>query len=810
MDLVRESMSGVREWVSLLPWLSRYDDSSYLDEIRPLGAAGYRSFARLAMVRSDGLIDHVLRRALGEVRKASASDAIDVFLIAGAGGGLGSALLPDVTYLIHRHAPKSSRTACLVLPPAGVSGRARFDANSFATLYEVAALKAMRFKYEVRFETLPPIDVRILQDQAWQRVYLLEAQSREEMPFADASRRLAEILALQLEPNIARIRREISQDYTSVLVAPGPLPGRLEGAFSTFDSLAFEFPQGVAGEHKEDPIKEGMLEKATDAFVVAFDQDLLGLREPVYETRKPDLARIHEELWQREDLIIKAIRLKPPIQPSDSGESVELPKRPFLEVFSDKLRNWPWIREAYLSIQKDRSEPEPKVPQAFKILPVDDARKAKKRKRREIPDGPGHVEDLKILRIMSGTIWPDHEAANDTWRNYQESTEGRKSSEARKIRRYPIFSKLRQNMVWNITERIATLRVLVRTPEFQDSFREAFRTLAHEWLGYDPNIVVPDPSFLTWLGSLEKNILGAERSIFSSSTPQPERRIFALVLLPKVFPPGFDRIKVREGIEHEVEALLNCQPRFIDHPGDKIRIYFEDLFHETRDIKRLSLYRKAYLAEPVKELFHTDYRFITDDLWKAMCEEDEDRSSLVCGNAGCNANFGPLPASVRTCPSCGGPIRSRCGNSGCKVRDLHLRPEANARTCPGCGGLNHAAWWTCCEHGKIITLVPIDKERCPECVQCHHDDPVFFPAGRISVRPDLRSRQDCWHCEELARKDTSHAVFQIPPDLAPFVRDGVNGHDRLKFVELAGKYKLDDNCKCPSCGTLLIPTDHRR
>jgi Tubulin like len=120
MDLLRETMSGVREWVGQLPWLARYDESSYLDEIRPLGAAGYRSFARLATVRSDGLIDHALRRALAQVRANSSSEYVDVLLITGTGGGLGSALLADLTFLIQRHARKSTRTACLVLPAPGV------------------------------------------------------------------------------------------------------------------------------------------------------------------------------------------------------------------------------------------------------------------------------------------------------------------------------------------------------------------------------------------------------------------------------------------------------------------------------------------------------------------------------------------------------------------------------------------------------------------------------------------------------------------------------------------------------------------
>jgi rubredoxin len=31
----------------------------------------------------------------------------------------------------------------------------------------------------------------------------------------------------------------------------------------------------------------------------------------------------------------------------------------------------------------------------------------------------------------------------------------------------------------------------------------------------------------------------------------------------------------------------------------------------------------------------------------------------------------------------------------------------------------------------------------------------------------------------------------------------------VRFFEAAKKYKLDEDCKCPSCGTSLIPVDHR-
>ena len=235
-------------------------------------------------------------------------------------------------------------------------------------------------------------------------------------------------------------------------------------------------------------------------------------------------------------------------------------------------------------------------------------------------------------------------------------------------------------------------------------------------------------------------------------------------------------------------------------------IYSEDLFHDAGDLDRISLYRAAYVKEPVKELFHTDHRFVP--LCLGFCEDD-DRSPLPCGNPDCGADLNLLRPTILRCPSCGGPIRSRCGNKNCRVRDLHLRPEATARTCPGCRGLNRAAWWPCCKHGKVEVLVPIDKDRCPDCVLRHHEDPIQYPLSSISVRPDLIRLRTCWSCEELKKKDPDHKPFEIPEDLEEFIQNGVNGHDQARFAELAKKHGLPDGFRCPNCRAPLITVDHR-
>lgn len=115
----------------------------------------------------------------------------------------------------------------------------------------------------------------------------------------------------------------------------------------------------------------------------------------------------------------------------------------------------------------------------------------------------------------------------------------------------------------------------------------------------------------------------------------------------------------------------------------------------------------------------------------------------------------------------------------------------------------------CWNHGKTPVLVPIDKVRCPDCILCHHEDPQGFPLSRISVNPSHREPIYCLHCMNLKRLDPGHPIFEVPEDLEPFYRDGVNGHDSIRFQTVVRNAGLLGDCYCPNCGTLLIPVDHR-
>ena len=112
--------------------------------------------------------------------------------------------------------------------------------------------------------------------------------------------------------------------------------------------------------------------------------------------------------------------------------------------------------------------------------------------------------------------------------------------------------------------------------------------------------------------------------------------------------------------------------------------------------------------------------------------------------------------------------------------------------------------------GKAPIFIPIDKERCPDCILCHHDDPEGFPLSWISVKPGYKEPLNCPNCENMRRWDPGHPVFEIPESLARFYRDGVNWHGSAPFKAIDREAGLFGDCYCPNCGTLLIPVDHRQ
>lgn len=310
--------------------------------------------------------------------------------------------------------------------------------------------------------------------------------------------------------------------------------------------------------------------------------------------------------------------------------------------------------------------------------------------------------------------------------------------------------------------------------------------------------------------NIREKLVRSRQRIFEKRTPNPQRKGIALVMVPQglIWPTG-NAATLRRFLEASASQILAVRAQVEDYEGSRIWIYYEDLFNPPEHVRNIDEYYRTYAAQEYKELFHIDRRFLENPVFK---EVNSKRTSIVvtCGNPGCRENISGLPRTERICPGCGKMIRSRCGNENCTENALDRHPEWRSKTCPVCDGFNYAAWWCCTKHGKVPVEVPIDKDRCPVCIEQHQKDPIDFPESRISVRPDLVDTRSCLHCEEIRKRNAKHEVFRIPKDLLPFYLNGVNGHDRYDFeMRIAPKYHLPDKHRCPHCRTVLIPVHHK-
>lgn len=309
---------------------------------------------------------------------------------------------------------------------------------------------------------------------------------------------------------------------------------------------------------------------------------------------------------------------------------------------------------------------------------------------------------------------------------------------------------------------------------------------------------------------IRERLVRARQRVFEKRTPNPQRKGIALVMVPQglIWPSG-DPKSLRRFLEASAAQILAVRSQVEDYEGSRIWIYYEDLFNPPEHVRNIDEYFRTYDSQEFQELFHIDRRFLENQAFK---EINSQRTSIVvtCGNDDCRENISGVPRKERICPGCGKMIRNRCGNDNCTANDLTSHTDWASKSCPVCHGFNHAAWWCCTKHGKVAAEIPIDKDRCPTCIEEHQQDPVRFPYERISLRPDLVDSRSCLSCEEQRKTKPDHDVFRIRKDLLPFYLHGVNGHDKDTFMnKIAPKHHLPDNCRCPNCRALLIPVHHK-
>lgn len=730
-------------WQPHLSWL-RSPGLRQLDEISAGGAGEQRWLGRLGFFAADREIQDAIRTSL----TFGGRHPRGIMLVCAAGGGTGSGLLADITYLLERVAKGVPRLLYLLLP--SVTDRERTLANSYAVLRELFHLKYQTVGFQAKYLHIGDLDVPAHSCEAWSRIYLFRRSISERLRFDRTVDRMVFSLAAQLEVRLygealAEAQREVAlgevdREFegresrcfsTCGAFLKGELPGQIPVSRS---GVQTEIPgEPNPADPAQQPLTNGLgptaaqkkrlyevqvgraISAAVDRLVADVEERTLQLPEISREAKPEGLQKVAEEVGALARIV-------------DTSEPRQAP-------ILDALNSWP---AAWQEVQRGGQEYLANF-SAEEVEQGEPARIAEEaRAERNSTEGilltrePGYADLLARWKVLLA-----------------QGSEGRGSPHQQQI---------------GIEDCCNALRALVRRPEFRadlERFLESRIDLGAKSQTAESNPkkseskVQPEPAVVEkqsddadlpnreipgWkdvVDSVLHQCSAEGEAVFVARTPQESRRAFAIALLPESLAhEGGETLKYY--LIRRVGETLHCDCRIIQVQEDRFWLYYEDLYHSPCNIVDLEEYRKAYDRERDREKLHIDVRFLAEPLFTELCKETKEDKTVLCGNPGCRGSVSDVPPGTTLCPVCKRPIRSRCGNSGCMETQLHLHPEGQAKSCPGCHELNHGAWWQCGSHGKIETLVSNDHAVCPECVARHEADPGKHPVSSIGVRPDLR------------------------------------------------------------------------
>lgn len=770
---------GQSFWPDIESWLPDPAGLRLVDDLAPMGEALLRPLGRLVFWRFEDLVRMHVSRALRKMELERGPARLDgirrVALVASAGGGTGSGMLGDMVELLRGYEDVVELLVFLVTPTQKRASsdeeradmrtprRRRNEANAYACLKEIYHLKAGTLRWRGGPETRAG---RLGRDRWCERIYLNDDATGGEV--ADA---LAFHLLRAGQGRAARIADRLPELELGVRLSERRWAPFSFSSAGRVDLALYPPPSGSAPIATAEPSASET--KATSP------------SEPG-EEQEPDCVAVDAAVESAlRDLADRRTELSPGRSPDGCDLAL------FADVFD--------------------------MPSAILLGPHDDWREASAlqdaRRAAEAVVRGHRAPVTSYLDARGGRIDPGLDQARADWRKVMEADarEEQRSDRWRKLTGITRTEALRRNerIGWALFRKAlgdggGRLALVRRVRDLLLRLALSQSPEVAEQPSSSPPVEEPPPPPMTLAEAIEQCVLAIRPRIFQVAGPRRERLTFCLALVPR------GRDDVIAVLRDRVPEMLDCDVEVAFHDIPNVLwVYHEDPFREPRDILGLDDWYRTYAADAQKEVFHTDRHFLDDAEFKELVGEDG-LHKASCGNPACKHDIRREPRRPDVCPGCKHWIRSRCGNATCTLDGLHQHPQAKARSCPGCGGVNHAAWWPCPRHGKIEHLVPMDKPRCPECVERHLADPLAFGEDCIGRRPDLGRVRECPGCVARRAKDAAHVPLLIGPDLMPFVLNGVNGHDTGRFRDVARTYKLNEDYICPRCRCYLIPVHHAR
>src|SRR3954468_14567955 len=240
----RQMLRNAKAWSSSLNWLPPGIQLREIDEIARISGGGQRWLGRSSFFAADSAIQNTIRTSLARLHQRSGVELERVALIASVGGGTGSGILADITYLVDHLAQHASRAAYLLLPGIGTNEPLRSRANAYATLKEIYSLKYQSMSFEANYPYIGERSVPCGEGEPWQRLYICSPSEGEEPPYLETIQRMALAVSAQIREDVRSHSIAVSQREVEFVEYGNSQSPRADFCFSTCRLLQEQDPIG--------------------------------------------------------------------------------------------------------------------------------------------------------------------------------------------------------------------------------------------------------------------------------------------------------------------------------------------------------------------------------------------------------------------------------------------------------------------------------------------------------------------------------------------------------------------------------------
>jgi hypothetical protein len=647
-------------WSDYLDWLPAPSGYYLRNELACSSAGALRWLGRLSFFAADEQILLALRSVLGQVLETASEDQPgQILLVASAGGGTGSGLLIDMTYLLEQIVGTAHRIAYVLLPSIGLPGGERNQANTYAFLRELFHLRYQSLPFKASYPVLGDRFVAPHSCEPWKRIYLYEPSTLEDPPFLAAIQCMAFAILSQMHPRVSEEVQSVSQREVKASEINKPFAGVKERCFGTSRAFAVPFTSIVKGREDlnvqeisivdeqaatEDPQKAlRLFETSVGRAVREATSDLIKhVKEKATELEERSRVGGLQEIESCHAELRELGRVLGPLP--DTGIKRREPLH-ILKMLSRIVAAPITFASTNVSrILRGRRAQEVMTERSFEMLNVWSAIRSRlwlacQDYLLDLPAGTDPVHRNRLNGVMSD-LQNDPGRVDPKQESYRGLLGAWKDLERTGDQRYISANRLQIN----VADRSSALRVLVERPEFRTETEAFLRTFIEAKTEAPALASAPAPPPAHPLQPPQRKAIDAvaeldsdtlmkmtwhcRQDLFSPLQPPGGRRAYAIVLLPRrLVQDNVLSAQSEAHIRHRIQSALNCPCYINTYEGNLLWIRYEDPFRSPCDLRNIDSYENTYRQQEQRDFLHIDHRFLSDPAFSLLCAKEIQRAN---------------------------------------------------------------------------------------------------------------------------------------------------------------------------------------